>query len=377
MDNTKKKSKRSCAGRLLVLLGVLTGLCIFVSALSALSNRDLPKADNADQLSALDKARLLEALQLRSALGETVWPGWGRTEVPVIIWNKGYEFLVGYPGKPPAEWTILLDEGMPGGSYYRRPADDPQNFAMPVGDVWTASMATKSATDEFLISFFKDMLPPPIEQVFPYRILIQPSETQIGGLIHETFHVYQIKVSPARLEAAEAAHRLGDQYQSAAEEFGAEWKQESALLAQALEAETKPGKVELVKQFLAARESRRKGHQLREELTDYERWLEWEEGIAKYIEVAILRAGFESSEYTPLAEMKADPDFKSYQNFEQRWSQEIFQTRTQLNSGENWFYQTGLAQAFLLDDLMPDWKEKIFEEDVFPEDLLRQAVMSE
>ncbi len=377
MDNTKKRAKRSCTGRLLPIIGVLTGLCLFVCSLSALSNRNLPEAGSEDHILELDKARLVETLQLKSALGDKVWQGWGTNETPIILWNKGYEFLVNYPGDPPTGWTIVPEDELQDKSYYRRPAHDPQNFAIPVGEVWTPSMATKSATDEFLIGVFKDFLPPPIEQVFPYRILIQPSETQIGGLLHETFHVYQIKRAPQRLDTSEAAHKLGDQYRSTAEKFQTEWKQESAILAKALEAKTNSEKAELVKQFLAAREARRKGYQLPQEFVDYERWLEWEEGVAKYVEVAILRAAYQSADYAPLEGMKTDPDFKKYQEFEQRWSREICEVRFQSTLGENWFYQSGMGQAFLLDDLMPDWKEKIFAANVFLEDLLAEAVAAD
>lgn len=373
----KQNSKRSCGRMTLLLILGLTGLCVFLSIVSALSNRNLPEAGNSDRLSPLDEARLMEALRLKSTLGEKVWPDWGMTEMPVIIWNKGYEFLAEYPGEPPADWTVISDADVQGKSYYRRPVDDPQNFAVPVGDGWVASIATKSATDEFLINSFKDLFPPPIKQIFPYRILIQPSETQIGALLHETFHVYQIKVSPNRLKAAEAAHKSGDQYKSVAEGFQSEWQEESGLLAEALQAESKAGKIELVKEFLAIRDARRKDHGLSEELSDYERWLEWEEGVAKYIEVAILKKAFETRTYQPLSEIRADPDFDSYQKFNQRWSQEMIQLRYQTTSGESQFYMTGMAQAFLLDDLMPDWKDKYWEDGVFLEDLLLQVLITD
>ena len=249
-----------------LLLLSLMGLCLLLSIVSALSNRNLPEAENSDHISALDKARLLEALHLKSTLGDQVWPGWGTTEIPVIIWNKGYEFLIEYPNEPPADWVMVLDDDLEGKTYYHRPADDPQNFAVPVDDTWAASMGTKSSADEFLIRSFKDLFPAPLKQIFPYRLLIQPSETQIGGLLHETFHVYQVGISPDRLETAEATHRLVDQYQSAAGEFETEWKQECALLAEALQAETNTEKAELVKQFLALRDGRRKDHGPGEEL---------------------------------------------------------------------------------------------------------------
>jgi hypothetical protein len=37
-------------------------------------------------------------------------------------------------------------------------------------------------------------------------------------------------------------------------------------------------------------------------------------------------------------------------------------------------YYTGMAQALLLDRLSPGWKDRAFEQGVWVEDLLRQAV---
>jgi hypothetical protein len=359
---------------LLYLVGIFVALCLVLSAISAISNQGLPGRDTSDQLSELDKARLLEAIHLKSALGDRLWKGWGEADVPFIIWNDSFEFLFEYPGEPPAGWTPVPNDTFQGQAYYRQKADDPQNFAVPVGDIWAVSMATKSATDVFLISSFREMFPPPIKQIFPYRILIQPSETQVGGVLHESFHVYQMLTSPTRLDTAEKAHRLGDEYESAAEKFSAEWKQESVLLADALEAKTPEEKFALVQQFLETRDSRRSTYALDPVLVDYERQLEWEEGTAKYIEVAILKTAFEAVAYQPTPEMASDPDFKAYQVFPQRWSQELIQLRYQTTSGESQFYMTGMAQAFLLDDLLPGWQEKYWQEGVFLEDLLKEAV---
>ena len=45
--------------------------------------------------------------------------------------------------------------------------------------------------------------------------------------------------------------------------------------------------------------------------------------------------------------------------------------------GENRFYLTGMAQATLLDRLLPVWKEQALAEGVFLEDLLKQAVRAQ
>jgi len=368
------KSNRRAGKILLTIVLSLLGLCLLLSAVSAISNIGLPQPENFDRIPSVDKARLAEALHLKAELGNAVWSGWGSTHFPVILWNHACEFLVGYPGQPPASWERVPEDQFDGEDYYRRPAADPQNFAVPVGDQWAASMTTKTETDAFMVATFREILPTPLKQVFPYRVLIQPSETQVGGVLHEDFHVFQQDSAPNRLAEAEAAHRSGDQYESAAEAFRAELKQEGVLLAQALEAGSDDEAAELVGQFLRVRDDRRKTYQLSPTLISYERWLEWEDGMAKYVEVASLRQAFESSTYQPLPAMAEDPSFKFYQTFNRRWSQELIQLRNPTGSGETRFYNLGMAESFLLDRLLPGWKGQIMAEDIFLEDLLKQAI---
>lgn len=370
MNNMKTKNK-SCIYRILIALISLLGLCLFVSVISTYTNRGLPIEDTSDHLSTLDKARLMESLHLKATLGDQVWDGWGKAETPVIVWNRSYEFLFKNDGNTPSGWSKVTDDDINGQPYFNRVANEPQNFAVQVDDIWTASMATKQTTDVFLIKTFQETFPTPIKQIFPYRILLQPSETQIGGLLHETFHVYQYHVAPERITKAESIHKLGEQYEKASESFDTELKTESTLLADALKAKARPEKVELARQFLAARDSRRKEHHLNNDLIDYEKWLEWEEGTAKYVEVAILKQASISENYHSASEMKVDPDFDQYQKFNNRWSQEMFRLRYQTTPGETQFYMTGMAQAFLLDDLLSDWKETYWEDGIFLEDLLR------
>jgi hypothetical protein len=236
-------------------------------------------------------------------------------------------------------------------------------------------MATKTMTDLFLVQVYRGFLPPVIEQVFPYRLLIQPSETQIGAVVHEAFHVYQARLAPRRLEAAEAAHRLGDPYWAVDETMRQAWKEEAGLLSKAVAANSEEGARLLARQFLEVRQQRRQGVNLSAELVDYERWLEWEEGLAKYVEIKILQLAYETASYRPLPELEADPDFKEYRGFKRRWSQENIQLKMQAGqAGDSRFYQTGLAMAYLLDRLSPDWKASAFSDGVFLEDLLQEAL---
>src|SRR5512139_342105 len=156
------KKSQSCLSRTILAMGVLLGLCLLLAFVSLLSNRSLPGEEGFDTLSPLEKARLLETLHLRSSLGEQTWKGWGNADIPVIIWNRSYEFLTNYEGDTPSGWSMVAGEELNGQMYYRRIADDPQNFAVPVGDQWAASMATKQTTDHFLIETFQNNIPVPL-----------------------------------------------------------------------------------------------------------------------------------------------------------------------------------------------------------------------
>ena len=68
------------------------------------------------------------------------------------------------------------------------------------------------------------------------------------------------------------------------------------------------------------------------------------------------------------------PDFDDYSGFDTRWSREISQlTMMADDKGDGRFYYTGMAQAFLLDRLMPSWKLQSFEENIWLDDLLDTA----
>jgi hypothetical protein len=350
-------------------------LCIATAALSALSNRNLPAGPvDTGRLDPLDKARLAETLHLKQGLGDAVWTGWAETDIPILIWNRDYAFLVGYPD-PPANWQAVPQDTFQGQVYFCQPTGEPQNFAVRVGDRWVASMATKYETDAFVIEMIRDVLPAPLKPVIPYRLLIQPSEVQMSAVLHETFHVYQALVALERLDKAEASHADGEQYWEMDVAMHKEWRQEIDLLSRALKAKSEEQAATLVRQFLEQRERRRAAHGIDASLADYERQFEWEEGLAKYVELMIWRKAYHTENYEPLQIVADDPSFKGYATFEQRWSQEIGQMKRQAGQeGETRFYYTGMAQAVLLDRLLPGWKEQILSENIWLETLLAEAV---
>jgi hypothetical protein len=359
------------------ILGLVLLACVALAGVSYWSNQNLPQPpDDLTRLSGPDQARLAESLHLKETFGEQLWPGFGKMDLPVIIWNESYAFLVN-ADKAPAGWEAVPGETLAGQPYFRQPANNPQNFAMRVGDQWAGSMSTKWQMDAEMQGVFRDALPPVLEDLFPYRVILFPSEVQISAVLHELFHAYQSTVVPERLAAAEAAHRNGDAYWASGMDNADEWREEIRLLSQAVRAKSDEEARQLAREFLAARRERRQKYTLDRTLIDYERQLEWEEGVAKYIELAAWRNAWRSLDtYQPIPAVLSDPDFKNYRSFENRWGQEsgITMNNSASQTGETRFYYTGMAQAFLLDRFLPEWKQNFLVEEHWLEDLLAAAV---
>lgn len=374
MEPPRTRRPRWVRLAILAVSGLLV-LCLGAAAISGLSNLTLPRGPASfDRLEDGDLARLSESIHLRQTLGNTIWPGFGDADIPVIVWNHEYAFLFGVD-RPPADWQVVSDNRWAGQPYFRQAAHNPQNFAVRVGLQYAASLATKWETDQFLIRMFRDHMPGPLQPIFPYRLLIQPSEVQLTGLVHESFHVYQTMLAPDRLQAAEAIHQRGEAYWAIDPAMRSDWQREAQLLADALTAADADKARAAAGKFLAQRDQRRAAAKLTAELVNYERELEWEEGLGKYAEVAAWKAAASTPSYQPLMEMRSDADFKGYQTFGQRWSQEIDTMQRQAAlEGETRLYYTGMAQAFVLDRLLPGWKALALGGQAALEDLLREAV---
>lgn len=361
-------------GLLFFLAGGLLSLCVLGLA-AYISNRNLPTGPEAtDRLTALDQARLGETYHLKATLGETVWPGWGSMEIPILLWHEENSFLVGVENPPPG-WAPVTGDEFLGVRYYSNPGFDPENFAMYIGGQWVASMATKGETDHFMQEVFREVLPDPIEAFFPYRLLVLNTEIQLSGVLHESFHVYQVIQSPEKFAQAEAGFGNADLYWDIDQGMGAAWVDEMARLIEAATSQEDKQVRALARQFLAVRDARRAEHSLTADLIAFETGTEWLEGLAKYIELTIWEAAFNAPHYVPLPETETDPDFKDYQTFKRRWSQEISQARRQATiQGDVRFYYAGMLQARVLDKLSPGWKSAAMEDGVSLEDLIRQAV---
>lgn len=379
----------------ITFLGLIS-ICLLALVVSALSNLNLPEhSPVTERLSGYDKIRLEEMLHLRQAVGDDVWPGWGQAEIPAIQYNEEYAFLVGY-ADPPDGWTNVSSNQKRGGPwevvpedvfhgqvYHRQhlPAPDitPQAFAVLIGDRWVSSIGTYDWMKISLTQTIRQDLPSFLRPVFPSQIfvnqLVGGSDKYISLSAHEAFHAYQGMLAPEKLTASElASSQFENQYPWDDVSLKADWQAELDILAEALRSTEQSRTVELVRQFLDLRNARRESASLSPELITYENQREWLEGLARYAELEIWRKASENA-YAPIADTSTLPDFDGYAGFDRRWSQEISQlTMMADDEGDGRFYYSGMAQAFLLDRLMPGWKSQAFEEGIWLDGLLAVAI---
>jgi hypothetical protein len=393
---TRKKKRLS-----LWLVLSLLGLCLGLSAISAVFNLFVPdQSIDPDRLAELDMVRVLEAQHLRQELGDQVFPGLQSVDIPALIFNEENAFLTGVQD-PETGWVKVPQEtqrgepwqempvlgAYPQEIYYRSaydrnvPEQEPDAFTVRVGDTYVASLPSAEWFRIGLMNQFRMDLPGFLKPVFPYSLIasifIPNSDTYLSMIQHESFHAFQAVWAQGRLDAAEwDGIRLADQYPWENQEGIAAWQQELEVLKSALKSEDKEETRQLAQQFLNLRDARRESMQLSADLIRYENQREWVEGLARYAELETWRLASTDDQYQPIAAMQSDRKFKGYQTFDTRWSRELDQiTRMASDEGDGRFYYTGMAQAYLLDQLHPSWKLTLGADPMLNlEDLLRQAM---
>lgn len=392
----RNKPNRGCLNILLIIVARLLALV----GLAYWDNHALPAASPViERLSAADQSRLAEAFHLRQSLGDSVWPGFGSADIPLLAFNERYAFLVGLPDPaagwrsvPQGEqfgvaWQPVPDETFLGQVYYRQELDTSldttQNYAVQIGERYAASFTTGDYAPIGLANEIRSELSPVLVDLLPLRqytrLLLRGVDGYLSLAAHESYHAFTGMLAPQKLAQAERASRLVTSYPWAEQPLIAAWREELDLLSLSAEVawgETSDAEVlDLARRFLAQRAARRLNLGLSRELIAYEQQREWAEGLARYVELAVWRQAYLDKEYQPLPEVLPLADFNAYQGFPQRFAQELDQIpRMASAEGDGRFYYSGFAQAALLDRLLPGWKERAMQEGVWLDDLLKEAI---
>lgn len=380
-----------------ILLGFLL-LMVAGVLISALSNLGLAQSSRVvNRLDEAEKARIAEAIHLRKSLGGEIWPGWEGADIPILVYNESYAFLVGL--QQPADgwyklprgpqrgsaWELVPGDDFYGQPYYRQSLPNaeitPEAFTVKVGESWVASFPTKAWLEISLRQQIQRDLPPFLRPLVPYRLVmslfLKGSDGYMAGLLHESFHAFQGLDATGRLETAEVvSSEQSDRYPYQEEAMVAAWRSELDVLVAALQATEREDRATLAAQFLSQRDHRRNELSLSPALQDFERQREWLEGLARYAELGVWRVGGNELTYQPLVGAKQLSDYSVFAAHERRWSEELdTMVRMADDPGDGRFYYSGMAQAMLLDSLLPGWKARAFQPGVYLEDLLRASLV--
>jgi hypothetical protein len=375
MNQTNQPNKSWRRLLLIIPLGLIS-LCLVIGGVLLISNQFLPEPSTTpDELTHEDIARAEEALNLLANLGNQTWPGFDHA-IPLIVWNDSYAFLINAEEKLP-DWEELENVSINDLPVYTQvnTANYQAFTEVLINNQYAGSMATKDATNIKFIQLFKDNLPPVLAQLFPYQLILISSDHYITALVHETFHAFQAENYPIRFEDADEAYPSGSAYESSFPEMSEAWQSEVQILIDALQTDDQSIQIERVKDFLDSREDRRSKAGLGPNLVLYEKRFEWLEGSAKYVELEIWRLAASSPDYKPAEGIKNDKDFDGYEKYLRHWKNELTSMKNAAKSGgDTLFYYSGMLQARLLDQLMPNWKLRVGEPGVWMEDLLRESI---
>ena len=131
----------------------------------------------------------------------------------------------------------------------------------------------------------RSKLPSVINKLFPYHFATISRDLHVVLILHEVFHAYQATFATDKFISAESVYKMEKLYPYNNKGFIDNWNKESEILSKSLNSKNETEIKEYINKFSQFRNKRRKNHGLNKDLIDFERKLEWLEGLAKYVEI--------------------------------------------------------------------------------------------
>lgn len=196
-------------------------------------------------------------------------------------------------------------------------------------------------------------------------------EDAVALIFHEAFHVFERDAARRGAKWRVENSMLVSEYPETSAKNNALFNIESQLLHSAMQSVDKAAAKRKAQEFIAVRKARQ--GELDARFVEFEKGLESNEGLAEY---AGVKAVFMAIEVA--GQKRAAIPFKSIDK--NRYIADRFErlrriTRVGRNSRLR-FYDTGAAQAFLLDRLMPGWKKRVQATAAAIQDLVEEAAVN-
>jgi hypothetical protein len=329
---------------------------------------------------------LKECRSITQQIGNQFFPGWQFSKTPILFYRpKVQEVLINYPHKPKGfseynGYNLLGNEKI----YYRNDTTffniDGQNTSFDIDSITVLVVADRSSNLRSQLMDVAINRPEEyVQKYFDTWAFMPSAYNELSTILHEAFHVYQHNKAPEKFanEAAVIKYPVLDPVNNAL------YVLEGNILRDALLAKDAATKLEKTEQFVAVRTYRQS--LLDSTLSEYENLNEYAEGIAKYIEYMLMKTG---GQLVPGKEMNYYAGFNGYEGtlskmlIDEINSMVAFVSvindafANKFGTGPLRFklYKLGACESLLLDDLMPSWKENIFNDNVYLCDLLKESL---
>jgi len=328
---------------------------------------------------------LKECQNITNQLSKELYPNWEFKKTPVLFYKPNVqELLVNFPHKPDGFDEYDGFNPLKGQTIYVRTGStyisyDDQNTTTEIDGVKVLVVAdTYSSMRNQLRGAIMNQPKDFLNKWLDDWGFIGSPYHKLGTIIHEGFHVHQERLAKGKNanEASVSNYPFLDPVNNSLSVL------EGLILKDALLSNEEHVIQKKAKQFVAVR-------QYRQSLLDstfvaYENLNEFAEGTAKYIEYKFFSEG---ENITPIDEMKYVNGFIDYKNtLPDFLKKEIEDMVNIVAVNDNRFgnkfgagplrfklYYLGACQGLLLDRVMPQWKERIFDKEVYLSNLLQES----
>ena len=325
---------------------------------------------------------LKESQNVAMQLEEGLYPDWNFRDTPVLLYKPGIqELLINFPHLPEGFEIFKGFNPLEGQSIYVRngityiPYDD-QNTTIKIDGVKVLVVAdTFSSMRNQLRGAMMNQPKSFLNEWLDNWDFIGSPIHKIGTILHEGFHVYQEQMAEEKYanEAVIADYPLLDPINNSLSVL------EGLILKDALFSNNEEEVLRKRNQFVAVRNYRHS--LLGPDFVEYENLNEFSEGTAKYVEFKFFSLG---ENIASIQEMQFVNGYKEYKSLlPEFFKNEIEDMVNIVSVNDNRFgnmygtgpiryklYYLGACQGLLLDKVMPNWKEKIFDEGVYLSNLL-------
>ncbi|MFI5232961.1 MAG: hypothetical protein ACHQSE_10680 [Gemmatimonadales bacterium] len=321
---------------------------LFAPPLSLLALRPspslVPLRSPAPDISATDRIRIREASRLAATLGDRIWPNWHNAPFALLLVTPDYEYLVGHPN-PSADFIATNTDTLLGRPVFYRKRTFPVQLQ--------ATFPAVNGVSTIVIG--------------PAELTADKTSTRwVLTVLHEHFHQY-VYSQPGYYDAViKLGLSHGDQsgmwmlnypfpYDSARvqEAFTAMTRALLDALAQTDRSALDAKSAAFRRAMIAFRQS------APAEAATYFDFQLWQEGVARYTEIAL--GELAARAYTASPEFSALPDFKSYATVAATIRRGVLDDLGSMSLAKQKrvvVYSTGAADALLLDKVRPLWKSE-------------------